>query len=209
MPWFLAIAAVAVTGFVIHDANRRAAARFARERALLEPFRAAMQPAAALLGVRMPKLVLLWGRDDNATTWPDRIGVSRPWLESVVRRHCDDVHCAGSILVGVAAHELAHYVMRDPGNTAVPPPVSRAIELRADFVAGWMLARLGLDAGHFGRVLQELATTCDTHPTWPSRVDALHMGYRHSAWELHETVQRHEPWFLREGAGCRPVGWGW
>ncbi len=106
---------------------------------------------------------------------------NRGWVEDLLQRYCRSAECRAAILVGILAHEVAHlsfqHVGLPPDDLASCSP-NQLQELRADAVAGWVLARTGFPPDYLTVVLRELSAepSC-THPTGGLRAQAIAAGF--------------------------------
>ncbi len=80
-----------------------------------------------------------------------------------------------SVLYGIFAHELAHHMY---GDSAAMCGHFHAMELRADCIAGQVIALVGITPDHFARAIEEISWyASDTHPAGSHRVQAICRGY--------------------------------
>lgn len=121
-----------------------------------------LRRAAALLDMkRVPPLVAT-PAVPNAASDGVRIYYNPSWVQQVLNAHCNDCECRITVVLGVMAHELGHHVNGDARRLDRLPHDK---ELIADFLAGFALARAGVSAEDFGRVLYEISGYgCCTHP---------------------------------------------
>lgn len=146
------------------------ALRRARLRTLLET---ALATAAGALGVPLPPL-FFQGELQNAVANHHAIWVDPEWIAELVRDACDPVS-AQIAAVGVLAHELGHHV--DP-LLSHPHAGPWQKELRADRVAGRVLATVGAAPDAFLRVVERASRIATmTHPPARLRLDAVLAGY--------------------------------
>jgi hypothetical protein len=179
---FLKVVLVAVgTGVAVggaaaaYGAYRR---RRSRDGELLMAARAELLRAAALLGVEAPPLVAS-RQVSNAASNGRVILINPDWIRGVLAHSCSDSQCSLALLLGIAAHELAHHLNRD----ALRAGDSWAKELAADKVAGAVLAREGASVCDFERVIGELSKVGSrTHPDGDLRREAIHAGYQAAIW---------------------------
>lgn len=167
-PW--AYPTTAPLGAFVAVGDRPDVLRRARIRALLET---ALAVASSALGVRSPPL-FFHGELHNAVANHHAIWIDPEWIAELVREAREPMS-AQVAAVGVLAHELGHHV--DP-LLSHPHAGPWQKELRADRVAGRVLATIGAAPDAFLRVVERasrIATT--THPPARLRLDAVLSGY--------------------------------
>ncbi len=135
---------------------------------------ALLQRAAESIGVSPPALYYNY-RADNAFSDGRTIHYNPIWLWNTMQAFCNDQECSVSFALGVFAHELAHHVYGDAYCAGCDP---HALELRADRVAGEVLARHGVSSHHFERILSSLSSRpTQSHPGGLARSCAIRRGY--------------------------------
>lgn len=142
----------------------------------------AIAHVAGTLGEGMPRVH--FAAIENARAGAGAMVIDEQWLARVISLRCSDVACSTASLIGIAAHEFGHLLF---GDSLLPAgSESRFQELRADFVAGWVCGRLGIDARHVADIVADLAydSACGTHPLAMSRVLAIREGLAHAGCEL-------------------------
>ncbi len=138
---------------------------------------ALLQRAAQAMGVVAPPLYYNY-RAANAFSDGQAIQYNPRWLWNTIQAFCDDQECSISFALGVFAHELGHHVFGDAYCAGCDPHL---LELRADRVAGEVLAHQGVASHHFERILTSLSSRQTyTHPGGVARSYAIRRGY-HSA----------------------------
>lgn len=130
--------------------------------------------AAQAMGVVAPELYYNY-RAANAYSDGRSIHYNPRWLWNTIQAFCDDQDCSISFALGVFAHELGHHVYGDAYCYGCDPHV---MELRADRVAGEVLAHAGVASHHFERILASLSVRpTATHPGGVARTYAIRRGY--------------------------------
>ncbi len=172
MPLFLLVVGV---GVLAAAGARAAAARRDRELAITNAFRTAVHRAAAHLGFRAPpaledRVHTANGRSDGRAVY-----VNPAWLLGQLEAHCVDGRCGAAIVTWIAVHELAHHVCGD-ALVLSELPYRRFMELRSDFLAGWVLGRDGHDVASVERLMRDVARVCGTHPRHEARIIAVRAG---------------------------------
>jgi hypothetical protein len=144
--------------------------------------------AAQALGVAPPRLVFS-ARAANAYSDGHVVAINLAWARQLLLHQCSSDRCNEQVLIGVLAHELAHHhynhahELRRVVDTRWETRTRHRFELEADRAAGAALARLGLGADEFARVLALLSQRgSPTHPMGPARVQAIREGYQGCAW---------------------------
>lgn len=141
--------------------------------------RALLQRAAVRLGRHAPPLVMTT-YVDNAASDGFRVLVNPEWMRDILDKHCDDEACQHSVVLGVLAHEMAHHVAGDALSAALHP---HAKELRADYLAGQVLAAEGVSANQFACVIHDIARVgTRTHPAGAVRAQTIGAGYQAQMW---------------------------
>jgi hypothetical protein len=142
--------------------------------------------ACAVLGVTPPIL----RADFSVAAFQARPGIvefNPDWAERLVGQYCNTMVCEVSVLVGILAHELGHVFFGVKGYDLSQCQANHDGELRADAVAGWVLAKLNFPRHHLELVLGELSKEAScTHPEKDFRVAAIRHGY--------DVSLRGEPW---------------
>lgn len=111
---------------------------------------------------------------DNAQSDGATIRVNPAWVEQALASGCDDEKCTWSFVLGVMAHELGHHAHRVEGSTYD----GHGEELRADEIAGRVLALEGVGASDFARILGHISGLgSETHPDGYTRMAAIQRGY--------------------------------
>jgi len=130
--------------------------------------------AARILGIEAPELVFT-SSVNNASSDGTRVLVNLSWLEEVLQRFCGMPACVDAVVLGILAHELVHHSYGD----AYAPLWDRDWrELRADQLAGAVLAVAGAAPEDFARVIHEITTCCDpSYPLGSERREAIQAGY--------------------------------
>jgi hypothetical protein len=157
-------------GSFVSETEQADALRRARIRTLLE---AALATAAGALGVAVPPLFF---HDElhNAVANHHAIWIDPEWVTELVREARDPLS-AQLAAVGVLAHELGHHI--DP-LLSYPHDGPWQKELRADRIAGRVLATVGAAPDAFVRLLGRAARVATrTHPPARLRVEAVFSGY--------------------------------
>lgn len=168
----------------------------------VQAFRRAIVRLAGQLHVPVPRVTVRRGLA-NANSDGQQINVDPNWLRERIKLACGATGmCRDDVIVGLAAHELAHHVFRDVRVPATQLAARRTNELRADFVAGWAAARLGCPGVGFEAFLVRGSTVCGSHPLWPSRLAARQCGARSAHRPLHQALAEVAPWFSAEAASC-------
>lgn len=146
-----------------------------RRRVWFHSFVGRVREAAAYLGVVHVPPVVEDFTVANAASDGSRILVNTDWVGKTLARFCNDEVCHIALVLGVAAHELAHHLN---GHAKVPGN-NHQQELEADWFAGLVLRRAGVPSDDFERVIHDLAGcfASPTHPAGPDRVAAIRAGY--------------------------------
>lgn len=140
-----------------------------------------LRRASTLIGVEVPPL-LASNSIPNAASDGQRVLYSPAWVEGVMARYCADGTCRTALVLATMAHEVAHHVNEDALRRDLHPHQK---ELRADYVAGAVLARAELEVCDFERLLDDLSRHCThTHPGREDRVFALRRGFTDHAFTL-------------------------
>jgi len=132
-----------------------------------------------VLGWQLPPLVFTT-RIPNAASDGARVLVNVGWVRRTLAKHChQELGCGVAAIVGVLVHELTHHFHGDAQIPAWAWQERRARERRADFLAGFVIASLGLELAFLERVLGDLDLCCDLEhdPPW-ERVLTLQEGAR-------------------------------
>jgi hypothetical protein len=138
---------------------------------------------AQTLGIAAPVLQANYNVN-NADASGNVIRYNPRWIDAKLREHCNDGECVLSIIVGVLAHEMSHILHGDRYTSSVQH--NHNIELRADRVAGWVLAKLGHASGDMQKVWREfVAMNHPTHPPAPHRIQAIVNGYERATHGSH------------------------
>lgn len=124
---------------------------------------------AAVLGVPVPQVSFT--ECANASTDGNSICFNTDWAISEMQASCTDVACVFNRVLAIVAHEFGHIVdvhlrTGHPWND----------ELRADRVAGWCLAMLGVSPADFIALLQTWPAS-PTHPAGNMRIPAVVEGF--------------------------------
>ncbi len=97
------------------------------------------------------------------------------WIMELLEDHCNDRTCNTSVVVGLVAHELGHWVYGDTYDFATH---SWRKEYRADAWAAKVLAALGIPASHFRCVIEVLDPNGGrSHPPGPYRAEHIRVVY--------------------------------
>lgn len=177
MPWLLRL--VVVAGVVALAKNRK---RTTPQRsvdpdaALAAEIPRLYESIGAVLGWQLPPLHFTTGVA-NAASDGRNIRMNLSWVRETLNKHCQDHGCAVAAVIGVLAHELTHHAYGDAHVPAEQWMERRTRERRADFNAGFVLARLGWDVGSLERVLGDPDLCCDVQhdPLW-QRVATIREG---------------------------------
>lgn len=130
--------------------------------------------ASRVIGIAPPQLEFTTAVY-NAASDGVRILVSPDWLVRLLRQFCALPECSEAIVLGVLAHELAHHIHGDAFASGWER-IDR--ELRADYIAGRVLAKVGVASVDLEQVLIEMSSSCSiSHPSGPDRVLAIQAGY--------------------------------
>lgn len=163
-------------------------------------FERAVHNAADALGIKAPPVRHVSGVRARARA--GIVEIDFGWLARIHAAYCrDSAACADEIVTWLATHEVAHVAGQH--RWFGPGASSRGQELLADFAAGWVVARSGLGTRGIERALRHLATVCGTHPTWPSRVAAIHAGAANADHTLACALGRYNGALLVEAQFCR------
>lgn len=128
------------------------------------------------LGIAPPRLQANW-KINNADASGDLIRYNPRWLDKKLRDHCNDHACVIGVIVGVVAHETSHVIHTDRYTHSQAH--NHGFELRADRVAGWVLAKLGHAKEDMQKVWREfVAMNHPTHPPAQLRIDAISHGFQ-------------------------------
>src|SRR5262249_6454983 len=104
--------------------------------------------------------------------------INPTWFRAAMTTTRGDPRFMRDAAIGILGHELDHLVQ---GDIEAPHWATRSNELRADWVAGVVCARLGVSAEAFAVVIWQLAAHHSTdprcHPGRADRVAVTRAGY--------------------------------
>jgi hypothetical protein len=124
------------------------------------------------MGVPVPPLVLSHDVSPAAADGA-RILINPTWFRDAMTATRGDPRFMRDAAIGILGHELDHLIQ---GDIEAPDWATRSNELRADWVAGVVCARLGVSAEAFAVVIWQLAAHHSTdprrHPGVPGRDEA-------------------------------------
>lgn len=177
--WLFLVLGVGALGYAVHEQAKTAAAN--RAAAFVQK---AVRTTCAVLGVVAPPVRLVTDGAANAFATRTEIVVNVRWIAGLLDTYCGDVACREGLALATVAHEIAHAV--DPFLFTDRSPWPR--ELRADRVAGRVLALVGASPHEFVRVLANLSPVpTATHPPAMVRIAAVAEGHRAGLADLART----------------------
>lgn len=132
-----------------------------------------------LVGRRLPRLVAVPDLRNAQVrhTWDhgDIIEYDPIWFGELADTYCDDQVCNTSVVMGILAHEVGHWLHHHTTDRWTHPHDQ---EWDADDVAGQILAHGGVTAEHFACVLEVLARRgSPTHPAGWTRGSVIRDAY--------------------------------
>lgn len=154
-----------------------------RERYLAERLQVLSRHAQDLLGVsaahRVPLAVYQQGR---GVAWAQgrQIFVGLDQLMPHLSAYHHGSECETAMLLGLVAHELGHALDPYERSYTNRPAWNHRMELDADHLAGFVLARAGVSPQCFGSMIFNLSDCCTgsvTHPAGFARVHAIREGF--------------------------------
>lgn len=153
------------------------------------PSRRALEEARAALRAICPKadcgsLELVENRSigNNAVTWVSGMGQGRATQAKLVYArdflNALDDHFGAGASFGILAHEVGHQKTAAEGLRQPGEPI-QVEELRADYLAGCALARVGRSPDELQHALSALGRTASaSHPPFKDRVTVVQKGYQ-------------------------------
>jgi hypothetical protein len=177
LPHLIILGAVIVIGVASHPPRRRRRAtplKLPYDNRIYVRVAAQLRRAAHLMGVS-PVPPLNVRRVPNAAASNSEVSYNDSWLRNQLARHCDDVACQDALLLGLMAHELAHYTLR---HASFPHRHAHEKELEADAFAGVVLARAFVSTEQFESVLGDFVREATpTHPAFWLRLQRVRTAY--------------------------------
>ena len=120
--------------------------------------------------LQVPPLPMVAGDVSTLATDGRTIFYSEAFLHSAIATVCHSPGCAEGLVLAMVAHELAHaycHPRARPGHK---------IELEADYVAGYVLGRVGMQPSDFLTVLGTFRAT-RLHPPTRARSESVRRGF--------------------------------
>ncbi|MDP2313809.1 MAG: hypothetical protein Q8P41_12950 [Pseudomonadota bacterium] len=111
----------------------------------------------------------------NAWVQHGIISYDPDWIMELLETYCSDTECNTSVVVGIIAHELGHWIHGDDCDIQTHP---WHMEYRADGWAAWVLASMGIASSHFECVLATIDRHGGpNHPPGPARARRIRVLY--------------------------------